>query len=138
MSGRKYGAGKAVALLATCAVVAAGAVTCTFIGVAATADASRALTITGACFGGIVFLLWLLRDRQPGNTVAERWAWLTRERPRKVEYRLSARRPTASPPPIPLSPPTAESVREITGGLHTWVPSQGSRQRQPPHKSDDE
>lgn len=113
---------KAVALLATCFVVGAGGAACLFIAfVSGYNDPVRPLLIAGGCVVGIVGLLWLMRDRQPENGAAVRWGWLGRRR-KKVEYHLTPRRSHA--PEGPAAPPTAESIRELGGGIHTWVPSQ--------------
>ena len=40
----------------------------------------------------------------------------------KVTWRVQPKTPIERPV-LPLAPPTAESVREITGGQSTWVPS---------------
>jgi hypothetical protein len=112
---------KAVALLATCFVVGAGGVACLFIAfVSGHEDPMRPLLIAAGCFVGIIALLWLLRQR-PENRAAVRWGWLGRRR-KKVEYHLTPRR--SRPPESPAAPPTAESIRELGGGIHTWVPSQ--------------
>jgi hypothetical protein len=119
------GAGKAVALLATCFVVVAGAMTCFFIGVTIGGDPVRLLSITAACFGGISLLLFLLRDRKPENIAAARWGWLVGENKQKVTYRLAPRAPVSEESPAPNAPPTAESVRALQGGI-AWVPSKGA------------
>jgi hypothetical protein len=121
--------GNAVAIFATSFVVIGGAATCIFIGMLSGESPLRLLTITAACFGGILFLLWLLREKQPGNIAAERWSWLARGQREKVEYRLSPRVPRSERSTAPIPPPTAESVRELTGGVATWIPAKGvSRQ----------
>ncbi|MGQ0636964.1 MAG: hypothetical protein ACT4QC_20335 [Planctomycetaceae bacterium] len=124
---RKYGAHKAVALLATCMVVLGGALTCTFIAMMGSADQGRALMTAAACFVGIVLLLWLLRDRAPENQAATRWSWLGYRR-RKIEYQVKLKRPPAGTGHN--APPTAETVRGLTGGLNTWVPAQRPEQRE--------
>ena len=122
----RHGAGKAVALLATGFVVLAGAVACVFVGVSTGEDQGRALSIAGLCFVGIVLLLWFLGERQPKNRLAEGWSWLSRRRRKKVEYHLTPR-PRLGTPDCPPAPPTAETVREVRGGINTWVPSQGRK-----------
>ncbi|HTI51539.1 MAG TPA: hypothetical protein VL475_11330 [Planctomycetaceae bacterium] len=124
-------AGKAVALLATCFVVVAGAVTCFFIGVMIGGDPVHLLAIIAACFGGIVLLLFLLRDRKPENMAAARWSWLIGDNKQKVAYRLAPRAPPQEGPVAPNAPPTAESVRALGGGV-AWVPSKnGAPSRNP-------
>src|SRR5438132_4251345 len=117
------GGNRAVALLATCCVVLGGAVTCAAIAV--TADPQRpgsALLTAGGVVLGIGVLLWILRERPPENRARMTWAWLARRRKRKVTWRVQPKTPIERPV-LPLAPPTAESVREITGGQSTWVPS---------------
>jgi hypothetical protein len=119
------GRGKAVALLATSFVVVGGGAACTLIALVSGADPTEQLGITLACFAGIVLLLWLLRDRDPANQAAERWAWLARRK--KVPYRLE---PRVRPDPRAAgtrTPPSVESVRELTGGQTTWVPARGTK-----------
>ena len=115
---------KAVALLATCLVVLMGAFTCAAI--ALVADPQKPLPTliqAGATVVGIVFLLWILRERPAENRAKIIWSWLGRRRKRKVAFRAQARlnpsqRAAASP-----APPTAETIRALTGGTSTWVPS---------------
>jgi hypothetical protein len=118
-------AGRAVALLATCFVVIAGAITCFFIGVTIGGDPMHLLSITAACFGGISLLLFLLRDRKPENRAAARWSWMFGENKQKVTYRLAPRAPVSEGTIAPNAPPTAESVRALGGGV-AWVPSKGA------------
>ncbi|MBI3864187.1 MAG: hypothetical protein HY290_20070 [Planctomycetia bacterium] len=116
---------RAVTLMATCLVVLGGAITCGAI--VLSADAERrgsTLLSTGATMCGIVVLLWLLRDRPRENRAKSIWGWLGRKRRRKIAYRVEARLPAAqrsleSPP----APPTAESIRAMTGRTSTWVPA---------------
>lgn len=116
-------------LLATSFVVIGGAVTCAFIGTLSGESPLRLATMTGTCFGGIAFFLWLLREKQPGNAAADRWSWLARDDRQRVEYRAAPRVPRHERPKAPNSPPTADSVRALTGGLDTWVPSKGRTPR---------
>lgn len=120
----KSGGNKAVTLLATCMVLLGGAATCTFIGVVASPDPMRALLIAGGCFGGITFLLWLLRDRHPEAGAASRWNLLAHARRRRVEYHLRLKRPPAGTASNP--PPSVDSVRQLAAGANTWVPVKGS------------
>ncbi|MFN0052157.1 MAG: hypothetical protein ACKV0T_08195 [Planctomycetales bacterium] len=113
----------AVALLATCVVVVGGAFTCVMIGLASGEELPRSLGFAGGCFAGIVLVLWLLRDRKATSSTRMNWGWLGRRR-RKVEFRVALRPRPDDQPSRPLSPPTAESIRELGGGINTWVPSQ--------------
>jgi hypothetical protein len=121
--------GKAVTVLATSFVVMGGAATCIFIGTLSGESPQRLIAITAGCFGGILFFLWLLRDKESGNAVAESWSWLARNNRRKVEVRVAPRIPRHERSTAPIPPPTAESVRELTGGQATWVPSKGTAPR---------
>lgn len=121
---RRHSGDKAVALLATGFVVLAGAVTCVFIGVVASNDSQEALWTAGACFSGVILLLWLLRERKPENQTGALWSWLaSRPRP-KTEFRAKLQRPPVSAGSN--APPTAETVRNLTGGINTWVPAKGT------------
>jgi hypothetical protein len=117
--------GKAVSLLATCVVVLGGVATCVFIAIFSGEATHRPLMIAGACFLGIVLLLRLLSDRRPTNHQATRWGWLSRRRRRTVEYRLPTRLRATAPPSRPQAPPSVETVRDLAGGLNTWVPLRG-------------
>lgn len=133
--------GKAATLLATCFVVIGGALVCSFMGIALGENPFRLAGMTGGCFGGIVLLLWLLREKEPGNTAATRFSWLARAEEReKFDYRPAPRVPRHKRSPAPNAPPTAETVRALTGGLETWVPSRDGKARatksQPPQTSD--
>lgn len=119
--------GKAATLFATTFVVIGGAIACMVVGVISGETPTRFLTITGACFGGILLLLWLLRDRNPGNVAAEKWSWLARSNRQKVAVRVAPRVPRRERASAPQGPPTAESVRELTGGMNVrWVPVRGN------------
>src|SRR5579862_7602780 len=114
----------AVTLLATCLVVLGGAVTCVVISLASETIPQKKELLQRAVLatGGIIVLLWLLRDRAPENQSKLRWSWLARRR-RKVAYRAKRRLPEGQRAPAPPGPPTAESIRSITAGQNTWVPS---------------
>jgi len=121
----RNGASRAVALLATCIVVLLGGVGCAVIVLTSRSDPTGPLIVSGACFLAISFLLWLIRDRHPGNMAAARWSWLGRRR-RRVSYRLEPK-PVSSERPVHLnSEPTVESVRALAGGINTWVPTHGA------------
>ncbi|MFN8856999.1 MAG: hypothetical protein ACK50P_15645 [Planctomycetaceae bacterium] len=119
--------GAAVAWLATWVTLVAGGGCCTLIAVAMNADWREGFRSAGPIVAGIAFLWWLLRDRQPGSSHAERWSWLKRRRKIRRHVKIARTRPTGSAS-VPLSgPPTAESVRELKGGINTWVPSERPR-----------
>jgi len=119
---------RAVALLATCLVVLGGAVTCATVTLVSDPEHPlSALGTAGGVVAGIVLLLWLLRDKPRENRAKTIWAWLGRRRRRKVEFRVRAKLPPAQRSPAPSGPPTAESIRALTGGTSTWVPSIGDR-----------
>ncbi|HEY3968448.1 MAG TPA: hypothetical protein VGM05_28125 [Planctomycetaceae bacterium] len=115
---------KAVTLLATCLVVLGGAITCAAIGLSAESGLQKksSLQWTGATTGGIIVLLWLLRDRPRENQARAIWAWLGRKRRRTVVYRAQPKLPAGQRSTAPPAPPTAESVRSITAGTNKWVP----------------
>ena len=115
---------RAVALLATCFVVLGGAGTCVLVAlVSDPAHPGSALATAGAALVGVIALIWLLRDRPPENRAKSMWGWLGRRRRRKVEYHLRAKVPPSQRSPTPPAPPTAESIRGLTGGTSTWVPA---------------
>lgn len=118
---------KAAALLATCFVVLGGVLACTVIAVAGNEDPVRAVLACGGCFAGIAVMLWLMQPRPAGSRLSVGWSWLRRRAKRKVVYKLTTRKSSNGPATLPLSPPTAESVREIANGINTWVPSQSGR-----------
>jgi hypothetical protein len=90
------------------------------------ADWKEALAVGGATFGSFALLLWLLRDRAPHNAARLRWGWLGRKPGRKVALKLKRAR-AAERYEAPPAPPTAASVRDLKGGINTWVPSGGSQ-----------
>lgn len=115
---------QAVGLFATCAVVLGGIVSCVSIVFASTTDPTPALLICGGCCGGFIVLAWLLRDKRKGEQGLLLYAitYLQRGQPRMVKYRM--KRSANNPPPVPPSgPPTVEQIRDLTGGVGTWVPS---------------
>lgn len=123
---------RAVALLATCLVVVGGAATCVMVVVASDPEHPRStLTTIGAVVAGAVVLLWLLRDKPPENRARSIWGWLGRRRRRKVAYRVRAKLPPNQRSSTPPAPPTAESIRAVTGGTSTWVPAAGTQHRPP-------
>ena len=77
----------------------------------------------GAAIVGIVFLLWILRERPPENHAKMVWSWLGRPRKRTVAFRAQAKLPPSQRTAAPPAPPTAETIRALTGGTSTWVPS---------------
>ena len=118
------GGKKAVTLLATCLVVLGGALTCTAIAISAEQKNPRAaLTPAASVIAGIIFLLWLLRERPPENRARTLWSWLARRRKRRVPYRVQPKLPPSQRNSAPPVPPTAESVREIARSHNAWVPS---------------
>src|SRR5258708_39103916 len=115
---------RAVVLLATCLVVLMGAITCAAIALAADPEKPLStLILAGATVAAIVFLLWILRDRPPENHSKIVWSWLGRRRKKTVAFRAQAKLPAPQRAAAPPAPPTAESIRAITGGTSTWVPS---------------
>ena len=114
---------RAVVLLATCLVVLMGAITCAAIALVANpARALPTLVQAGGAIVGIVFLIWVLRERPPENQAKLVWSWLGRRRRRKVVFRVKARLPASQRTGSLPAPPTAESIRAITGRTSTWVP----------------
>lgn len=114
----------AVIWLATCVTLVAGGVACTFIAVSMNADPLGILKSGGPilALGGVLW--WLLRDRKPRNQQALRWSWLKRPQTRKTQLKLSRAR-GATTPTVPVAgPPTVDSIRELKGGVNTWVPSE--------------
>ena len=115
---------RAVVLLATCLVVLMGAMTCAVI--ALVADPAKPLPTliqAGAAVVGIVFLLWIVRERPPENRAKIVWSWLGRRPKRTVAFRAQAKLPASQRAAAPPAPPTAETIRALTGGTSTWVPS---------------
>src|SRR5689334_21982723 len=111
---------RAVALLATCLVVLGGADTCATVTLVSDPEhPGLALARAGGVVAGIVALLWLLRERPRENRAKSIWGWLGRRRRRKVEFRVKAKLPPAQRSPAPPGPPTAESIRALSGGTST-------------------
>lgn len=113
---------RAVSLLATSFVVLAGAAACLFIVVAFGEEPGTAVGVYVACFCAIVALLWLLRDK-PARTVAQKYFWFCRPRKKRVAFHLEPKVTRPSANANAPGPPTVETLRELSGGLNTWVPS---------------
>lgn len=125
---------RAVALLASCLVVLGGAVSCTAIAVAAEPEHVESTLIpVGGVVLGMIILLWLLRDRPPERHPWANWNWMTGRDKRRVVYRVKPKVPPSQRVTTPPAPPTAESIREITGRQSTWVPASTPRPG-PPRK----
>jgi len=124
--------GQAVAWFATCVTLVAGVGCCVLISVAMNADWREIWRTSGPVVGGAALLWWLLRDRQPGMRPVDRWRWLRRRSKSRQQVKIARSRPSGATT-VPLSgPPTAESVRELKGGINTWVPSERRRGQPPP------
>jgi hypothetical protein len=118
---------RAVALLAACFVVLGGGASCTLIALSADVGQPEAVIfpIAGVMTGTLI-LLWLVREEPAVNRLKTGWSWLSGRRKRRVAYRVRARVPAHERYPCPPAPPTAESIRQITGrpdnGRNgTWV-----------------
>jgi hypothetical protein len=116
------GGNHAVAVMATAFVVLAGLMTCGFISLAIGGDVGETAKSTGILIGIVLLLMWCLRDRSNAGRKASAWGWLARKRRPRVAYHLESRS-RVPPPPAGNAPPTAETVRDLTGGINTWVPS---------------
>src|SRR5262245_28630770 len=115
---------KAVTWMATCFVVMAGAVTCLAIAILGNPERPQeALWTAGGVVIGITFLVWLLRDRPRENRIKSAWSWMRRNRKRKLAYQVKPKVPPSLRSSAPPAPPTAESIRAISGGTSTWVPT---------------
>lgn len=123
-----HGSGnKAVSLLATCFVVAAGSLTCMAIAFLSNPEhPDEALLTAGGVSLGIILLLWMLRVRPPENRTKSAWSWLWR-RKRKIAYQVKPKLPPSERVSAPPGPPTVDSIRQISGGTSTWVPAQSNR-----------
>ena len=115
---------RAVVLMATCLIVLMGAITCTAIALVGDPEQPVSMLVqAGGVVAGIIFLLWILREKPPENRLKTAWSWIGRRRKRKVAYRAQARLPPAQRAVAPQAPPTAATIRELAGGTSTWVPS---------------
>lgn len=123
MSGKpqRYGGRRAVALLASCFVCLGGAFACTVIGLGAGQPVEAALLGGAGGLTTFVLIVWFLQAPTTYSVTTAAWSWLARRHRRRVEYHL---RPRQNLPPVRApAPPTVEHVRELSQGLHTWVPS---------------
>jgi hypothetical protein len=126
---------RAAVLMATCIIVLMGAIGCAAIALAG--DPARPLSMliqAGAAVIGIIFVIWILRERPPENRSKIIWSWLGRRRKRKIAFRAQAMLPPSQRTAAPPAPPTAETIRALTGGTSTWVPSANGPPRPPAEK----
>jgi hypothetical protein len=115
---------RAVAILATCFVVLGGAAACAAIAMSVDlAHPEAALLPIAAIVAGMVILVWLLREPPAVNHLKSSWTWLSRRHKKRVPYYVKPRLPPGERSPAPSGPPTAESIRQITGRQSTWVPA---------------
>src|SRR5437764_11234302 len=85
---------RAAVLMATCLIVLMGAIGCAAIALAGDPEKPLSTLIqAGAAIVGIIFLVWLLRERPPENRSKIVWSWLGRRRKRKIAYRAQAKLP---------------------------------------------
>src|SRR6185295_19326288 len=99
---------RAVVLLATCLIVLMGAIACAAIAfVGDPENPLPTLIQVGAAVVGIIFLLWVLREKPRENHAKIVWSWLGRRRKRKVAFRAQAKLPPAERSLAPPAPPTA-------------------------------
>lgn len=124
----------AASILATSFVLIGGVVTYTFV-VLSSSDSPLVPLLLGAgtCLVLAMFL-FIARDRR-SQADARSWtnvllAWRKPKEVRKP-YRPRRRRQPAedSDKPTENQPPTAETVRELAGGVNTWVPASRSPRR---------
>lgn len=130
MAGRNRGrAGdKAVAYLAVTVVLAGGLLFCSLVVLLFSPDPMRVFTVMGGIAVGAVFLIWLVRDHGDGRSLQERYGGLVGLKHEKQKVQVKVKRVKRSEQAGPNRPPTADEIRELSGGINTWVPS--SRQRQ--------
>ena len=129
---------RAVAILATCFVVLGGAAACAAIAMSTDlAHPEAALMPIAGIVGGMLILVWLLREPPAVNHLKNRWTWLTRRRKRRVPYYVKPRLPPSKRSPVPPAPPTAESIRQITGRQSTWMPAPADPAAPPPGEPTD-
>ena len=115
---------EATALLASSVVVIGGLFIITLMGLAFANDPAQPLRLGAAYVFGIVLLFWLLRSR-PQNESRIRnlvWMYLKKSDEAAIRYEPKRRR-TREKQSESNDPPTAETIQELRGGLHTWVPS---------------
>ena len=125
MIGRDKDSGRtATSLLATCYVFASGALVCSFIALAFSNDPAVPLLIVGGSFLLVFILLSLLRDKRGNSWLEGGYYWLLRRRPDECDIHYTPRVIKDQPQQYGTNePPTAEEIRELSGGLNTWVPS---------------
>lgn len=121
----------AVALLATCVVVAGGVMSCAFVVLSSSTTPQQALLACAGCFAAVCVLLWLLRDKPHDSPTAAHFAWFREfwRAKQEVQYEVRRRRVEPPPPSTPPAPPTVDQLRELAENANTWVPSSGARPR---------
>jgi hypothetical protein len=128
---------RAVVLLATCLVVLMGTITCATIAlIADPANPLSTLIPALATVIGTILVLWVMREPPPENRSKIVWSWLGRRRRRTVAYRAQPRLPPSQRAAAPPGPPTVETIRALTGGTSTWVPSVDAPPREHPNNGE--
>ena len=130
MAGKNRGRSgdKAVAYFAAAFVVAAGLLFGSVTILLFSPDTDRTIAIGGGIIIVIVILVWLIRDHSDGRTLKERYGPLLGFAPKKEKVKVKVKRVKPSELPGSNRPPTAEDIRNLSGGVNTWVPSSGKRQ----------
>jgi len=121
--------GQAVAWLATWVTLVAGGGCCLLIALAMNANWQGLWRTSGPLVGGGILLWWLSRDRQPATRPSDRWSWLRRPIKTRQQVKIARSKPTGQTTVPVAGPPSAESVRELKGGINTWVPSERHREQ---------
>lgn len=121
----------AVAILATSVVVCMGLASVTFIVLAYAEKPAETLAIVGGCTLAAWFMLWWLTRPKPEGLSQHAYLLDRREPKLPSNWKVRKMRTSSTPDEKP-APPTAERVRELSGGVNTWVPSGRYKPRNEP------
>ncbi len=130
---------RAISVLATTFVLAAGVVVSLFMCVLFAEDPKEPALFAAAVFGTTAWLLYCLRDRpecsgsRQASSLVRRLLG-RRNKPTTIRYRPRIKRADVRCVRYGTNqPPSVETIRDLTDGMRTWVPSRvPPRRRQEP------
>ena len=113
----------AAPLLATCFVILGGALACTGMTLAFSADPTIPLMVIGGVTAGLGLLAILFRERPAVRSRSVMsWVFSRNARPAQVNYRPAIRKPRWQQFGT-NAPPSLDEIRDLKDSERNWVPS---------------